>query len=74
MADGDAKVSGRAVPVENEVELQRFAATLPQSPPASGMALFRADLTDASLARVDGDHMVIDVWIDGVAPRTVRRQ
>ena len=74
MADGDAKVSGRAVLVENEAERQRFAATLPQSPPASGMALFRADLTDASLARVDGDHMVIDIWIDGEAPRTVRRQ
>jgi hypothetical protein len=74
MVDGDAKVSGRAVPVENEAERQRFAATLPPSPPASGMALFRADLTDASLARVDGDHMVIDIWIDGEAPRTVRRR
>ena len=29
------------------------------------MALFRADLTDASLARVEGDHMVIDIWLDG---------
>ena len=74
MADGDAKVSGRAVPVENEAERQRFAATLAQSPPASGMALFRAELTDASLARVDGDHMVIDIWIDGEAPRTALRQ
>jgi hypothetical protein len=74
MADGDAKVSGRAVPVEDEAERELFAATLPQAPPASGMALFRADLTDASLARVDGDFMVIDIWIDGGAPRTVRRQ
>ena len=74
MVDGDAKVTGRAVPVEHEAERERFAATLPQSPPASGMALFRADLTDASLARVDGDSMIIEIWIDGEAPRTVRRQ
>ena len=38
------------------------------------MALFRADLTDASLARVEGDFMVIDIWRDGEAPRQVRRQ
>jgi len=74
MVDGDAKVTGRAVPVENEAERERFAARLPQAPPASGMALFRADLTDASLARVDGDSMIIEIWIDGEAPRTVRRQ
>ena len=29
------------------------------------MALFRADLTDASLARVDDDCMVIDLWHPG---------
>ena len=52
----------------------RFAATLPQSPPASGMALFRADLTEASLARVDGDNMVIDIWRDGEPVRQVQRQ
>ena len=74
MVDGDAKVSGAALPVDDEATRDRFAATLPQSPPASGMALFRADLTDASLARVDGDHMVIDIWNAGEAPRTVRRQ
>jgi hypothetical protein len=38
------------------------------------MALFRAELIDASLARVDGDFMVIDVWRPGQVPRQVRRQ
>ena len=33
------------------------------------MALFRADLTDASLARVEDDYMVIDIWHDGAAAR-----
>jgi hypothetical protein len=74
MVDGDAKVNGRAVLVDDDETRGRFAATLPQAPPASGFALFRADLTDASLARVDGDHMVIDSWRDGAEPRQVRRQ
>jgi hypothetical protein len=74
MVDGDAKVGGRAVLVDDRATRERFAATLPQELPPSGMALFRADLADASLARVDGDHMVIDIWRDGEAPRQVRRQ
>jgi hypothetical protein len=74
MVDGDAKVSGVTYPVDDEPTRTRFAATLPQELPASGMALFRADLTDASLARVDGDHMVIDIWRDGETVRQVRRQ
>ena len=38
------------------------------------MALFRADLTEASLARVEGDNMVIDIWHDGAPVRQVQRQ
>ena len=74
MVDGDAKVGGRALEVHDDAVRDRFAATLPQSPPASGMALFRADLTEASLARVDGDKMVIDIWHDGEPVRQVQRQ
>ncbi|MGZ4133509.1 MAG: pyridoxamine 5'-phosphate oxidase family protein [Actinomycetota bacterium] len=74
MVDGDAKVGGRAVVVEDDATRDRFAAALPQELPPSGMALFRADLADASLARVEGDFMVIDIWRDGEPPRQVRRQ
>jgi hypothetical protein len=74
MLEGDAKVNGRALPAEDDETRTRFAATLAQPPPSSGFALFRTDLTDASLARVDGDHMVIDSWRDGEASRQVRRQ
>jgi hypothetical protein len=74
MVDGDAKVNGRAILVDDDETRARFAATLAQPPPSSGFALFRADLTDASLARVEGDHMVIDSWRDGDAPRQVQRQ
>ena len=74
LVEGDAKVNGLAIPVDDDETRARFAATLPQPPPSSGFALFRGDLTDASLARVDGDHMVIDIWRDGEAARQVRRQ
>jgi Pyridoxamine 5'-phosphate oxidase len=74
MADGDAKVNGIAVLVDDAATRDRFAATLQQPPPSSGFALFRAALTDASLARVDGDHMVIDSWRDGEPPQQLRRQ
>ena len=74
MVDGDAKVGGRAVPVADEPTITRFVNRLPEELPSSGMGLFRADLADASLARVEGDFMVIDVWTDGEAPRQVRRQ
>jgi len=74
MVDGDAKVSGVARLVNDDATRDRFAATLPQAPPSSGFALFRADLTDASLARVEGDSMVIDIWRDGESPTRVLRQ
>jgi hypothetical protein len=74
LVEGDAKVGGRAVLVTDEETIARFVANLPQDVPPSGMALFRADLTDASLARVQGDFMVIDIWRPGEPPRQVRRQ
>ena len=74
MVDGDAKVSGLAHVVDDRATIDRFAATLGQNLPSSGMALFRTDLTDASLARVEGDFMVIDIWRDGEPPRQVQRQ
>ena len=51
MRDGDAKVNGRAIPVTDPAAVARFVGALAQPPPASGVGLFRADLTDASLAR-----------------------
>jgi hypothetical protein len=74
LVDGDAKVSGRAVPVTDEDTIARFVARLPQALPESGMALFRTELTDGSLARVDDGFMVIDIWHPGEPPRQIRRQ
>jgi hypothetical protein len=74
MVDGDAKLNGRAFEVTDPAELARFVDGLAQPPPASGIGLFRTELTDASLARVVGDEMVIDSWRDGELPRERRRQ
>ena len=74
MVDGDAKVSGRARRRRRPGDDRPVRGDAAQDLPSSGMALFRADLTDASLARVEGDFMVIDIWHDGEAPRQVRRQ
>ncbi len=54
--------------------IDRFVARLPQELPASGMALFRAELTDASLARVENGFMVIEAWHPGQVPWQVRRK
>ena len=74
MVDGDAKVGGHAAPVSDEATITRFARRLSAELPPSGMALFRAELADASLARVEGDFMVIDIWRPGHVPRQVRRR
>jgi hypothetical protein len=74
LVDGDAKVNGRVVEVTDEATIVRFMGALPQPPPPSGVGLFRADITDASLTRVQGDELVIDFWRDGEPPRQTRRQ
>jgi Pyridoxamine 5'-phosphate oxidase len=74
LVEGDAKLGGRAIEVTAPAELERFVAGLEQSPPPSGVGLFRADVTDASLTRVDGDWLVIDSWREGEGRRQQRRQ
>jgi hypothetical protein len=74
LVEGDAKVGGRAVAVTDEPTIARFVERLPMDLPESGMALFRAELADASLARVEDDEMVIDVWHPGQRPHQVRRK
>jgi hypothetical protein len=73
LLEGDAKVSGEAELVTDDETIARFVARLPQELPPSGMALFRGELSEASLARVEGEEMVIDLWHPGQAVRRVRR-
>ncbi|MEX1007997.1 MAG: pyridoxamine 5'-phosphate oxidase family protein [Acidimicrobiia bacterium] len=74
LVDGDAKLDGRAIEVTDPAELERFVAGHDQAPPPSGVGLFRAELTGASLTRVEGDWLVIDSWREGEGTRQRRRQ
>jgi hypothetical protein len=74
LVEGDAKVGGRAIRVGDAETVARFAAGLEHELSPSDIGLFRTDLTDASLTRVQGDWMVIDSWREGEAPRQRRRQ
>jgi pyridoxamine 5'-phosphate oxidase-like protein len=68
MADGDAKVSGTAQEVVDEEERAAFWEMQGHDVAPIEALLFRLELLDASLATVDGDHMVIDAWRAGEAP------
>lgn len=74
LVEGDAKLNGRAIEVTHAADVERFVAGLDQAPPPSGVGLFRTDLTDASLTRVEGGWLVIDSWRAGEAPKRRRRQ
>jgi Pyridoxamine 5'-phosphate oxidase len=74
LVEGDAKLGGRAIEVTAPAELERFVAGLDRPPPPSGVGLFRADLTELSLTRVEGDWLVIDSWREGEGLRQQRRQ
>jgi hypothetical protein len=69
LGDGDAKLRGRAEPITDPARKEAFAASLPHSPPAGEMALFRGDLTEVVLTRVtpERDHLMIDSWRPGTA-------
>ena len=73
LIEGDAKLNGRAVEITDMAAIERFVGALAQSPPPNEVGLFRTDLSDASLTRVQGDELVVDFWRDGEPPRQIRR-
>ncbi len=74
LVDGDAKVGGRAIEVADAETVARYAAGLEHELSPSDIGLFRTELTDASLTRVQGEWLVIDSWREGEAPKQRRRQ
>ncbi len=71
LAEGDAKVSGRAHLVTEESALARYWTALGRPPMPA--AVFRADLEEAAITVVSGDELVIDSWRAGAGVRRVRR-
>ena len=78
VAEGDAKLSGRAVLVDDPAVVAAFrrrfidatGADLPEDP----FHLFRADVLEISFLRPGGDHLVIEWWREGEAPQRVERR
>jgi hypothetical protein len=58
--DGDAKLAGLA---EEVTDAGRRRAVLGEQ--FAGSHLFRADIRELSVVRVEGDHLVIDAWHAG---------
>jgi hypothetical protein len=70
---GDAKVAGRAEEVTGDRAAEIFAAM--GHTPSGPSHLFRAELDEASTVSLGepADHLVIDVWREGEAPRRIKR-
>ena len=78
VGEGDAKLTGRGVPVTDD-EFDRFVAASSSrggSVPPGRFPLFRVDLAEVSLLRVGpgGDHLVIEWWRPGVGVNRVERR
>ncbi|GAA2954925.1 MULTISPECIES: pyridoxamine 5'-phosphate oxidase family protein [Streptomycetaceae] len=70
MADGDVRVSGRAVEITDPAVLARFVeAVTPPEP----FLLFRAAPDEVVRTGLDGDDLVVQVWRPGGPLRTLRR-
>ncbi|MEU9096173.1 pyridoxamine 5'-phosphate oxidase family protein [Streptomyces sp. NPDC048361] len=70
MADGDVRISGRAVEVTDPAVMARFASLVE---PPEPFHLFRAELTEVVRTGVENDELVVRVWRPGAALRTLRR-
>ena len=77
VTEGDARVSGRAVLVEDEASKAAFRTAFQDHTgsdiPPGDFTLFRADLSELSTIQPGGDHLNIDHWREGQPARRVER-
>jgi hypothetical protein len=77
VADGDAKVTGRAREVTDEETLARFRAAFAAAngygPPPGPMDLFRLDVVGLAFVTVENDELVIRSWTEAGGERRVAR-
>ncbi|MEU5438429.1 pyridoxamine 5'-phosphate oxidase family protein [Streptomyces sp. NPDC020719] len=70
MADGDVRVSGRAIEITDPAALARYVeVTKPPEP----FHLFRAELTEVVRTGIENEEVVMRAWRPGAALRTIRR-
>jgi len=77
LAAGDAKLSGRALAVEDDATMAQYRAAFEAAtgypPPPGPFPLFRAEITDLSIVRTEGDHLDIRWWREGEGVGSVQR-
>lgn len=77
VTEGDVRVSGRAVLVEDAAALEQFRAAFRertgQTPPEGPISLFRAEITEVSTLRPAGDHLDIGWWRENGGTHQVDR-
>jgi Pyridoxamine 5'-phosphate oxidase len=77
LAAGDAKLSGRAVVVDDDESIGRYRAAFEAAtgypPPPGPFPLFRADIIDMSMVRTAGDQLDIRWWHEGEGVGSVQR-
>jgi hypothetical protein len=77
VADGDARISGRAIVVDDEAEMAHALAEFHRSTgneaPPGPMHLFRIDVTEIMWMRPEDDHLVIRSWNPQRGVRSVDR-
>jgi hypothetical protein len=75
MADGDAKIAGRAIELDDPAAKQGHMDGMEEDP--GPFHLFRVDVTEISRVTLGGDppdHLVIESWHDGTGYQRVERQ
>ncbi|NGO71763.1 pyridoxamine 5'-phosphate oxidase family protein [Streptomyces boncukensis] len=73
MAEGDVRVSGRAVEVTDPDVLAAYAAGAPEGEVPDVFHLFRADVREVTRVSIEMPDIVFRVWNPGRALRTIRR-
>ena len=78
VTEGDAKISGSVVAVDDEAEFARFveafAAASGDPPPPGPFPLFKADVREVSTVKPAGDHLDIESWREGRGVKKVERK
>lgn len=73
LAEGDARVSGRAVEVTDPEVVARFAEGMPEGELPEVFHLFRVELTEVVRTYLVMPDMCMDIWKPGLPVRTIRR-
>lgn len=78
VVNGDAKIGGRAVVVDDEpvkaAFLQAFQAETGTLPPPGPFHLFKANVEELSVIRPGGDHLKIEWWREGGPVNRIERR